>query len=227
MEIIGYIHTDYKEKFGIPRQSGLVEENSSYIEFEPKYRQVEAFRGLAEFSHIWVLWQFSKACHKNWTATVKPPKLGGNKRMGVFATRSPFRPNNIGLSSVKLVNIEYTDNRGPILHISGADMLDKTPVYDIKPYLPYTDCHPYATGGWTEHTHINKLHIDCPDELLSLIPDDKRQAVLDMLAADPRPGYQDDPDRRYGIAYSGYDIRFKISGDVLQVVDIIPVADSQ
>ncbi len=221
MEIIGYIHTDYKEKFGIPRQSGFVHENASYIEFEPKYRQKEAFRGLSEFSHIWVLWGFSKVMDSAWSATVKPPKLGGNKRMGVFATRSPFRPNHIGLSSVKLLNIEYTESNGPVLFVSGTDMLDGTPVYDIKPYLPYTDCHTDATGGWTNQLKDTPLYVKCPDELLSLLPEEKRQPMLDMLAADPRPGYQNDPLRRYGILYAGYDVRFQIDGDTLEVVEII------
>ncbi len=220
MQIIGYIHTDFSEKFGIPRQSGLVEELTATITFLPEYRQPEAFRGLASFSHIWLLWQFHKAEREHWSATVKPPKLGGNTRMGVFATRSPFRPNHIGLSSVKLDFIEYTRDAGPVLHVSGADLLDGTPIYDIKPYLAYTDSHPKATGGWTNRVDNTTLHVECSDEFISIIPAGKRKALLDILASDPRPGYQSDPDRRYGIAYAGYNVRFKIVGNILTVTEI-------
>ena len=182
MNIIGHVYTDFQEKFGIPRQSGLVDELTGTVVFLPEYRQPEAFRGLEDFSHIWILWEFHKAKRENWSATVKPPKLGGNKRMGVFATRSPFRPNNIGLSSVKLTGIEYTDDYGPILHISGVDLLNGTPVYDIKPYIPYTDCHPDATSGFTEHIHTEKLDVIFPPELLAMIPEAKRPALIGILA---------------------------------------------
>lgn len=221
MEIIGYIHTDFSEKFGIPRQSGLVEELKATITFLPKYRQQEAFRGLEAFTHIWLLWQFHKAEREHWSATVKPPKLGGNTRMGVFATRSPFRPNNIGLSSVKLDLIEYTEDGGPVLHVSGADLLDGTPIYDIKPYLAYTDSHPDAAGGWTSYLHNPPLTIHFPKDLLKMIPKDKQAALRSLLAEDPRPGYQNEPKRRYGIAFAGYDIRFYVDGTDLSVVEII------
>lgn len=221
MEIIGYIHTDFTEKFGIPRQSGLVEELKATITFLPEYRQPEAFRGLDEFSHIWLLWKFHKAERAHWSATVKPPKLGGNTRMGVFATRSPFRPNNIGLSSVKLDFIEYTNDAGPILHVSGADLLDGTPIYDIKPYLAYTDSHPTASGGFTAHINNTPLTIEFPKDLLNRIPSGKQAALLSLLAEDPRPGYQNEPERRYGIAFAGYDIRFYVEGTCLSVVEVI------
>lgn len=223
MNIIGHVYTDFQEKFGIPRQSGLVDELTGTVVFLPEYRQPEAFRGLEDFSHIWILWEFHKAKRENWSATVKPPKLGGNKRMGVFATRSPFRPNNIGLSSVKLTEIEYTDDYGPILHISGVDLLNGTPVYDIKPYIPYTDCHPDATGGFTEHLHTGKLDVIFPPELLAMIPEAKRPALIGILAEDPRPGYQHDPDRRYGVAFAGFDVRFHINGNVLTVCEVVAV----
>lgn len=226
MEIIGHIHTDFSEKFGIPRQSGLVEELKASIVFLPEYRQPEAFRGLEEFSHIWILWQFHKAERENWSATVKPPKLGGNTRMGVFATRSPFRPNNIGLSSVKLDSIEFTKENGPVLHVSGADLLDGTPIYDIKPYLAYTDSHPEATGGFTEHIDTNPLIVDFPTNLLNLIPPDKQAALLALLEQDPRPGYQHEPERKYGVAFAGYDVRFYVDGNHLTVVEVVPYQQS-
>lgn len=222
MDIIGHIHTDFSEKFGIPRQSGLVEELKASIIFLPEYRQPEAFRGLEEFSHIWILWQFHKAERENWSATVKPPKLGGNTRMGVFATRSPFRPNNIGLSSVKLDSIEFTKENGPVLHVSGADLLNGTPIYDIKPYLAYTDSHPEATGGFTEHIDTNPLIVEFPYNLLNLIPADKQAALLALLEQDPRPGYQHEPERKYGVAFAGYDVRFYVDGNYLTVVEVVP-----
>jgi tRNA-Thr(GGU) m(6)t(6)A37 methyltransferase TsaA len=220
MKIIGHIHTDFNEKFGIPRQSGLVNELEGRIIFLPEYRQPEAFRGLEEFSHIWILWQFHMVNKENWSATVKPPKLGGNKRMGVFATRSPFRPNDIGLSSVRLLDIEYTEKYGPVLHVAGADLMDNTPIYDIKPYLPYTDSHPDATSGFAGNIDIQKLEVVFPDELLSIVPEDKRDALMAVLAEDPRPGYQDAPDRRYGVAFAGFDVRFMVKGHKLVVCEV-------
>ncbi len=223
LKIIGYIHTDFAEKFGIPRQSGIVPELTATITFLPEYRQIEAFRGLENFSHIWLLWSFDKVKRDNWCATVKPPKLGGNMRMGVFATRSPFRPNSIGLSSVRLESIEYEKSTGPVLHVSGADLQDGTPIYDIKPYLSYTDCHTDATCGFIEQSKTDKLNIHFPKELLTLIPEEKRAALQGVLAEDPRPGYQNDSERRYGIAFAGFDIRFTIDETELYVVEVVPL----
>lgn len=222
MESIGYVETDFKEKFGIPRQSGIVEELAGRIIFLPEYRQPEAFRGLEDFSHIWILWEFHKAVREHWSATVKPPKLGGNTRIGVFATRSPFRPNAIGLSCVRLTGITYTEDLGPVLQITGADLLDHTPIYDIKPYIPYTDCRPDATGGFTDTIPKKKLTVKFPPELLSVIPEEKRSVLIQVLAEDPRPGYQNDPARRYGVAFAGYDVRFHIEKDILTVCEVVP-----
>lgn len=222
MTVIGYIRNDYKEKFGIPRQSGLTESAVSFVELLPPFNQPEAFRGLDGFSHIWLLWDFSLARRKGFTATVKPPKLGGNMRMGVFATRSPYRPNNIGLSSVRLDEIVTDEESGCVngLLVSGADLLDGTPIYDIKPYLPYTDSHPDAKGGWTDGLDIRRLEVVFPENLMALIPKDKRAALLDALAEDPRPGYQDEPGRRYGMLYGDFDVRFTITGGVLTVCEV-------
>lgn len=222
MTVIGYIRNDYKEKFGIPRQSGLTESAVSFVELLPPFNQAEAFRGLDGFSHIWLLWDFSLARKKGFTATVKPPKLGGNARMGVFATRSPYRPNNIGLSSVRLDEIVTDEDSGCVngLLVSGADLLDGTPIYDIKPYLPYTDSHPDAKGGWTDGLDIHRLEVVFPENLMALIPEDKRAALLDALAEDPRPGYQDEPGRRYGMLYGDFDVRFTITGGVLTVREV-------
>ncbi len=224
MDIIGYVYTDFDEKFGIPRQSGIVKELTGTIVFLPEYRQPEAFRGLEDFTYIWILWEFHKAKRENWSATVKPPKLGGNKRMGVFATRSPFRPNNIGLSSVRLLGIEYSEEFGPVLKIAGADLLNRTPVYDIKPYIAYTDCHPDASGGFTETISPEKLNVIFPSELLAKIPEQKRPALIGILAEDPRPGYQDDAARKYGVAFAGFDVRFHICGNQLTVCEVVPYA---
>lgn len=221
MKIIGHIHTDFKEKFGIPRQSGIVDALQGEIVFLPEYRQPEAFRGLKDFSHIWILWQFHMAKKENWSATVKPPRLGGNTRMGVFATRSPFRPNDIGLSSVRLLNVEYTADRGPVLHVCGADLLDNTPIYDIKPYLPYTDAHPEATSGFAGNIAMQKLTVTFPEKLLRQIPAEKREALIAILKEDPRPGYQNEPDRRYGISFGGFDIRFTIKENNLKVFQVV------
>lgn len=226
LEVIGYVRCDYKEKFGIPRQSGLTGCAAAFIEMLPPYNQAEAFRGLDEFSHIWLLWDFSRAHKNGFTATVKPPKLGGNQRMGVFATRSPFRPNNIGLSSVRLLDIIYNEENGCVhgLVVSGADILDGTPVYDIKPYLPYTDSHPEATGGWTDSLDITELSVCSSDDITAkletIFSSTQIEALKEILAQDPRPGYQDEPNRRYGMLYGGYDIRFTISGDTLTICEV-------
>lgn len=225
LEVIGYVRCDYKEKFGIPRQSGLTDCATAFIEMLPPYNQAEAFRGLDEFSHIWLLWDFSRAHKNGFTATVKPPKLGGNQRMGVFATRSPFRPNNIGLSSVKLLDIIYEET-GCVhrLVVSGADILDGTPVYDIKPYLPYTDSHPEATGGWTDSLDIPELSVRFSDDITAkleaIFSRTQIESLKEILAQDPRPGYQDEPGRRYGMLYGGYDVRFTIEGGILTVCEV-------
>lgn len=220
MKIIGHIKTDFKEKFGIPRQSGLVKESKGRIFFEKEYNVPEAFRGLEDFSHIWVLWQFSEAVRDSFTPTVRPPLLGGNKRMGVFATRSPFRPNSIGLSALKLDKVEMTEKDGVILHVSGADLLDGTPIYDIKPYLPYADNIPDAVGGFTESLGERHLDVDFPEELLSRVSEDKRSSLIAVLAADPRPSYQNDPERVYGMSFADYEVKFKVDGKSLRVTSI-------
>lgn len=220
MKIIGHIKTDFKEKFGIPRQSGLVKESKGRIFFEKEYNVPEAFRGLEDFSHIWVLWQFSEAVRDSFTPTVRPPLLGGNKRMGVFATRSPFRPNSIGLSALKLDKVEITEKDGVILHVSGADLLDGTPIYDIKPYLPYADSIPDAVGGFTESLEERHLDVDFPEELLSRVSEDKRSSLVAVLAADPRPSYQNDPERVYGMSFADYEVKFKVDGKSLRVTEV-------
>ena len=223
MNIIGHVYTDFQEKFGIPRQSGLVEELEGKILFEPEYGTKEAVKGLEEFSHIWLIWGFSENRRENYSLTVRPPKLGGNTRKGVFSTRSPFRPNGMGLSCVRLEKIEFDEKERPILYVKGADLMNGTPIFDIKPYIPYTDCHPDATGGFTEHIHTEKLDVIFPPELLAMIPEAKRPALIGILAEDPRPGYQHDPDRRYGVAFAGFDVRFHINGNVLTVCEVVAV----
>ena len=215
---IGRIRTEFPEKFGIPRQSGLVEELRAVVEFEREFRAPEAFRGLEGFSHLWLLWHFTQS--QGWSPTVRPPRLGGNQRVGVFATRSPFRPNPIGLSSVRLDHIAYTDALGPVLHVRGADLVDGTPILDIKPYLPYGDCHPEATGGFASEPARPTLEVEIPPALLDQLPPDRREALRDVLALDPRPRYQQDPDRVYGFLFAGQEVRFTVDGDRLQVVDI-------
>ncbi len=217
---IAYIHTDFSSKFGIPRQSGLVDELEAKIIFEPQYRISEAFRGLEGYSHIWLLWQFSECADKEWSPTVRPPRLGGNKRMGVFASRSPFRPNSIGLSCVKLISIDETEENGIVLTVSGADLLDGTPIIDIKPYLPYVDSHPEASGGFALQEKEGSLEVDFSDELLSVIPEGKQEAIIAVLKQDPRPQYQNDPERIYGLEFAGYDVRFKIKENLLTVVEV-------
>lgn len=221
MKIIAHIHTDFTSKFGIPRQSGLVDELEATIVFEPEYRNPDALRGIEEYSHLWLIWQFSECADKDWTPTVRPPRLGGNKRMGVFATRSPFRPNPIGLSSVKLIGVEKTAEHGCILRVAGADMLDGTPIYDIKPYLPYVDSHPDASNGFALDEKAGGLEVDFPEHLLEMIPQSKQKALVEVLSQDPRPGYQNEPERIYGIEFAGFDIRFRVNGKNLSVIEII------
>ncbi len=220
LNIIAHIRTDFTSKFGIPRQSGLVDELEATIIFEPEYRNPDALRGLEEYSHLWIIWQFSECVDKEWTPTVRPPRLGGNKRMGVFATRSPFRPNPIGLSCVKLLGIEKTEKYGCVIRVSGADLLDGTPIYDIKPYLPYVDSHPEASNGFALNEKKGSLEVKIPEEMIKIIPSEKQTALKAVLAQDPRPGYQDDPDRIYGIEFAGFDVRFMINNNVLTVVEI-------
>ena len=220
IDIIARIHTDFASKFGVPKQSGIVQELKGQIVFEPKYRNADAVRGLEEFSHIWLLWQFSEAVRTEWSPTVRPPRLGGNKRMGVFASRSPFRPNPIGLSSVKIVSIDLNTSKGPVIEIAGADLLDGTPIYDIKPYLAYTDSHPEASSGFALTSDAPKLEVIIPNELLLRIPVDMRECTIDILAEDPRPGYQDDPSRIYTMQYSNFEISFKVDKHRLTVTDI-------
>ena len=219
--IIASIRTDFPTKFGIPRQSGLVKELQARIVFEPEYRNPEAVRGLEDFSHVWLIWEFSEAKRDGWSPTVRPPKLGGNIRKGVFATRSPFRPNPIGLSAVKLEQVEFHKELGPVLHVSGADLMDGTPIYDIKPYIPFADCIPDAKGGFTEETDNILLEVYFPEELLNFIPNEKQKALLQVLALDPRPSYQEDEERIYGLEFAGFDIRFRVAGKVLKVVEVV------
>ena len=220
MKVIGYIHTDFPEKFGIPRQSGLVPELKGQILFEPEYRNPEAVKGLEGFNYIWLLWQFQGVERDNWSATVKPPRLGGKKRMGVFATRSPFRPNPIGLSSVKLEKIEMTE-QGPVLHVAGVDLKDRTPIYDIKPYLPYADCHPDATEGFAGEVKEYELQVDFPQELLEKLPLEKRAAITEVLKQDPRPSAQSEQDKVYGVSFAGFDIRFTVEAGILRVLEVL------
>ena len=220
MKVIAHIRSDFPTKFGIPLQSGRIQELKADIIFEPEYRNHEAFRGLEEYTHIWLIWEFSQAVRKEWSPTVRPPRLGGNVRMGVFATRSPFRPNPIGLSSVRLESVEFSEKYGPVLHVSGADLMDGTPIYDIKPYLAYVDSHPEAAGGFTDQIQDHKLKVEFPEKLLKKIPEEKREALLAVLANDPRPGYQKDPERKYGMSFGSWDIHFKVDGEQLQVLEV-------
>lgn len=220
MKPIAYIHNDYTAKFGIPRQSGLVEEVVSSIVFEPEYRNIEAFRGLEGWSHLWLIWVFSQAIRDHWSPTVLPPRLGGKTRMGVFATRSPFRPNPIGLSSVKLQSFDLHTKDGPVLYVTGADLMDGTPILDVKPYLPYTDSHPDAIGGFAEPVRSYHLEVVFPEALLAQIPQRLHTPVLGLLAQDPRPSYQNDPERLYGVAFGGYDFRFHVQDGILTVCEV-------
>jgi len=220
MHIIARIRNDFPTKFGLPRQSGLVNEVRSMIVFEPEYRVPEALRGIEGYSHLWLIWQFHQAERESWSPTVRPPRLGGNARMGVFATRSPFRPNPIGLSSVKLEAIQQDAQLGTVLIVSGADLMNGTPIYDIKPYLPYADCHPEATGGFAHEVKAYAVEVCIPEELLAKVPADKRDALRGVLAQDPRPGYQRDPERTYGFEYAGMEVRFRVAEGVLTVTEI-------
>lgn len=220
MKTIARIHTDFPTKFGIPRQSGIIASLQATIVFEPEYRNPDAVRGLEDFSHIWLLWQFSEAVRDNWSPTVRPPRLGGNVRKGVFATRSPFRPNPIGLSSVKLEKVEIDPKFGPILHVSGADLMDGTPIYDIKPYIAYTDSHPEAVSGFATTPAEFLLEVSFPESLLQKVPESQRKSLTDVLAHDPRPQYQDDPDRVYGMAFGGMEVKFKVEERLLTVVEV-------
>ena len=220
LKFIARIHSDFTEKFGIPRQSGLVDQLRATVVFEPEFRSPDALRGLDGFSHLWLSWQFSKAVREDWSPTVRPPRLGGNERMGVFATRSPFRPNPIGLSCVRLLGVEQDANLGPVIHVAGADLMDGTPIYDIKPYLPYADCKPEAVGGFASMPKAATLQVVCPEELLAPLPADRHEALLAVLAQDPRPSYQDDPERVYGFGFAGANVRFTVRGNVLTVVAV-------
>ena len=217
---IAYMQSDFGGKFGIPRQSGLVDALRSTIVFQPEYRNADALRGIEGFSHLWIIWQFSQAVGKEWSPTVRPPRLGGNTRMGVFATRSPFRPNNLGLSCVTLLGVERTEDLGTVLHVGGADLLDGTPIFDIKPYIPYCDCHPDALGGFTQEAGDYLLQVDFPAELLGVLPEEKRDAVVGVLSHDPRPSYQQQPGRVYGMTFAGCNIRFTVEDGVLHVVSV-------
>lgn len=221
MKIIAKIKTDMPDKFGVPRQSGIVEELTGKIIFEPEYRVREAVRGLEEFSHLWIIWQFSENLRSSWSPTVRPPRLGGEIRKGVFATRSPFRPNPIGLSCVKIEKIEFTKELGPVISVSGVDMTDDTPIYDIKPYITYTDSRPDAKQSFAGDFIDYGLKVDFPEKLLSLIPDEKQAGIIGILRHDPRPAYQDSPDRVYGVRYLDFDVHFKVKDNILTVINIV------
>lgn len=220
MKVIANIHSDFPTKFGIPRQSGLVDELTARIVFTPEYRVPEAVRGLEEFSHIWLVWQFSGAVREDWSPTVRPPRLGGNTRMGVFSTRSPFRPNAIGLSCVRLLKVEPNTPEGPVLTVAGADLMDGTPILDIKPYIPYADCKPEATGGFTDRAGDFLLHVEFPPALLERVPENRREALIGVLSHDPRPSYQRNPERVYGMEFAGVNVRFRVAEDILTVLDV-------
>ena len=217
---IAHIHTDLPTKFGVPRQSGLVPDLDAKIVFLPRYRDPVAFRGMEGYSHLWLIWGFSENKRDTWASTVKPPRLGGNKRMGVFATRSPHRPNALGLSSVKLEKLVADEKMGPVLHVSGADLMDGTPIYDIKPYLPFTDSHPDAMGGFAEEFTDYGLDVVFPERWLSMIPQEKRNALFGILRQDPRPSYQDDPERVYGFNFLDMDVRFRVKDGIITVCEI-------
>ena len=222
MKIIAHIHTDFPQKFGIPRQSGLVESLKGTIVFEPEYRSPDAVKGMEDYDYLWLLWKFQVPEKENWSATVKPPRLGGNTAVGVFATRSPFRPNPIGLSSVRLEKVELTEHQGPVIHVSGVDLRDGTPIYDIKPYLPYVDCHPEAVGGFADEHTGDHVEVIFPEAHLCRVPEELRETLIGVLSQDPRPAYQRDPDRVYGFAYADLEVRFTVSGGTLTVVAVEP-----
>ena len=220
IHILARMHSDFSRKFGIPRQSGLVRELRSTIVFEPEYRNSDALRGIEEYSHLWIIWQFSEAVREGWSPTVRPPRLGGNTRMGVFATRSPFRPNNLGLSCVELIQVEHTEKFGTVLHVGGADLMDGTPIFDIKPYVPYSDSYPDAIGGFTTRVGDFLLEVTFPEELLNRLPNEKHSAVIGILSHDPRPSYQKQSDRVYGLTFAGFDIRFQVQSNRLTVISV-------
>ncbi|MBQ8358480.1 MAG: tRNA (N6-threonylcarbamoyladenosine(37)-N6)-methyltransferase TrmO [Oscillospiraceae bacterium] len=220
IQVIARMRSDFPTKFGIPRQSNLVEELESTIVFEPEFRNPDALRGIEGYSHLWIIWQFSEAVRQEWSPTVRPPRLGGNTRMGVFATRSPFRPNNLGLSCVKLLGTERTEKDGTVLHVAGADLMDGTPIFDIKPYVPYSDSFPEAKGGFTDTAEDFILNVDFPALLLEKLPQSKRQAAIGVLSHDPRPSYQRKPDRVYGLSFAGFDIRFTVNDKTLSVCEV-------
>ena len=219
LKVIARIRSDFPEKFGIPRQSGLVPQLRAKIVFEPEFRNADALRGIEGFSHLWLIWQFSAAVRETWSPTVRPPRLGGNERVGVFATRSPFRPNAVGLSCVKLEGVAHEEGSGDVLIVSGADLMDGTPIYDIKPYLPYADAHPEARGGFAPSPK-ETVAVDCPPELLAALPEGQREALLGVLAQDPRPQYQHDPERVYGMSFGGWDVKFRVCGERLEVLSL-------
>ena len=225
LKVIARIHTDFTTKFGIPRQSGLVSELMGEIVFEPEYRQKEALMGIEEYSHLWLLWEFSEAKREHWSATVCPPRLGGKVRKGVFATRSPFRPNSIGLSCARLERVEEDENKGLKLIVSGADLMDGSPIFDIKPYLPYCDAHPEALGSFGQEHKDERITVEFPKELLERLPKEKQNAALEVLRQDPRAAYQKQPDYVYGMDFAGYDIRFRVRENVLRVVDVVKTND--
>ena len=220
LKVIARIYTDFGEKFGVPRQSGLVPELTGKIIFEPEYRVPEALSGIEGYSWLWLLWEFSESPRNKWSPTVRPPRLGGNKKAGVFATRSPLRPNPVGMSSVKIEDIQLQTDEGPVIIVSGIDMMNGTPIYDIKPYLPHVDCHPEALGGFSGQFKDYRLKVECARELLVCFPPDKREALLGVLAQDPRPAYQNDPERVYGVNFAGRNVQFKVDGDWLTVCSV-------
>ena len=222
MKVIAHIRSDFSSKFGVPRQSGLVDSLEAAIVFEPEYRNVDAVRGLEDFSHLWLIWAFHHAVRDTWSPTVRPPRLGGNTRMGVFATRSPFRPNPIGLSSVRLDRVEVTAEHGPVIYVRGADLVDGTPIFDIKPYIPYADSHPEAVGGFASAPAGETLTVVIPPEQLEKVPENRREALRGVLAQDPRPHYQNDPERVYGFQFAGLEVRFSVEEQTLTVREIIP-----
>ncbi len=220
IQVIARMKSDFPSKFGIPRQSGLIADLRSTIVFEPEFRNADALRGIEGFSHLWIIWQFSEAVRSGWSPTVRPPRLGGNTRMGFFATRSPFRPNNLWLSSVRLLGVEQTEQYGTVLHVGGADLMDGTPIFDIKPYIAYGDSHPDAVGGFTDTAGDFLLKVEFPPNLLEKLPEDKREAAVGVLSHDPRPSYQKDPQRIYGLDFAGFNIRFQVKDDILTVLEV-------
>ncbi len=217
---IARIRSDFPTKFGIPRQSGLVKELRATIVFEPEFRNPDTLRGIEGYSHLWLIWQFSQSVRQQWSPTVRPPRLGGNTRMGVFATRSPFRPNNLGLSCVTFLGVEQTEEFGTVIHVGGADLMDETPIFDIKPYIPYSDCQTDAVGGFTDHAESYLLEVNFPEDLLARLPEDKRTAALEVLSHDPRPSYQNDPQRIYGMTFADMDIHFFVDNKTLTVTEV-------